>query len=233
MRCGCEPAPLVWPRRSAWHGRAYAGIHMQNPDDDPLFDFSRAMWNAAAERAPGVGGGHHVSIGCTEADFAAAMTEAVSLICDVSVIKNRFPCAAPRLKLLFVTNAGLDRIAPYDWLPAGVILMNNRGTHAAKAGEFGIMAVLMLANLVPEMVTHQRVGQWHKLWGNVVGGSPVTYRLGASWGARSHVTRRRSAWTSPAFAPRPCRIRIAPAWLVPRHWMPCCRARSSLSWPAL
>jgi phosphoglycerate dehydrogenase-like enzyme len=32
----------------------------------------------------------------------------------------------------------------------------------------------MLANRVPEMVTHQRAGHWHKLWGAVVTGQPVT-----------------------------------------------------------
>jgi phosphoglycerate dehydrogenase-like enzyme len=114
-------------------------IHLQNPVDDPLFDFSRGMWDAAVARAPEAGGGHTVSIGRTAADFAAAMTEAEALICDVSVIKARFPCPAPRLRLLFVTNAGLDRVAPFDWLPPEVILMNNRGTHAVKSGEFGIM----------------------------------------------------------------------------------------------
>ncbi len=125
------------------------------------------MWDAAAARAPDIGGGHIVSIGRTTADFTSAMTDAEALICDVSVIKAQFPCPAPRLKLLFVTNAGLDRLAPFDWLPPGVILLNNRGTHAVKSGEFGIMAVLMLANRVPEMVTHQRAGDWHKLWGAV------------------------------------------------------------------
>src|ERR1700722_5897232 len=149
-------------------------IHLQNPADDPLFDFSHAIWDAAASRAPDAGAGHMVTIGRTEADFTAAMTEAEALICDVSVIKARFPCAAPRLKLLFVTNAGLDRLAPFDWLPQGAALLNNRGTHAVKSGEFGIMAILMLANRVPEMVTHQRAGSWHKLWGAVVTVQPVT-----------------------------------------------------------
>ena len=52
-------------------------------------------------------------------DFASAMTDAEALICDVSVIKAQFPCPTPRLQLLFVTNAGLDRLAPFDWLPPG------------------------------------------------------------------------------------------------------------------
>lgn len=149
-------------------------IHLQNPVDDRLFDFSAAMWDAAAARAPDGGGNNIVSIGQTDTDFNSAMTEAEALICDVSVIREKFPCPAPRLKLLFVTNAGLDRLAPFDWLPTGVILMNNRGTHAVKSGEFGIMAVLMLANRVPAMVTHQRAGQWHKLWGAVVTAQPIT-----------------------------------------------------------
>jgi glyoxylate/hydroxypyruvate reductase A len=159
-------------------------IHLQNPDDDPLFDFSLAMWDAAAARAPDAGRGHDVSVGRSGADFAAAIQEAEALICDVSVIRRLFPCHAPRLKLLFVTNAGLDGIAPFDWLPSGVTLMNNRGTHAIKSGEFGIMAVLMLASRVPEMVTHQREGRWQKLWGAVVTGEPITIvGLGALGGS--------------------------------------------------
>jgi phosphoglycerate dehydrogenase-like enzyme len=166
-------------------------IHLQNPDDDPLFDFSSAMWDAAAARAPDIGSGHVISIGRTAADFTQAMPEAEALICDVSVIRSRFPCNAPRLKLLFLTNAGLDRIAPFDWLPPDVILMNNRGTHAVKSGEFGIMAVLMLASRVPEMVTHQRAGRWQKLWGTVVTHQPITIiGLGALGGS----VARHAAW---------------------------------------
>jgi phosphoglycerate dehydrogenase-like enzyme len=149
-------------------------IHIQNPANDPLFEFSRAMWDEATKRAPDAGLGHDVGIGDTAADFTVAMQDAEALICDVSVVQARFPCFAPNLKLLLVTNAGLDKLAPFDWLPPGVALLNNRGTHAVKSGEFGIMAVLMLASRVPEMVTHQRAGHWHKLWGTVLGGKRLT-----------------------------------------------------------
>jgi glyoxylate/hydroxypyruvate reductase A len=135
-------------------------IHIQNPADDPLFEFSRTMWEDAVARAPDIGTGHAVTIGTTTADFAATMPDAEALVCDVSVVRAHFPCPAPHLKLLFVTNAGLDRLAPFDWLPQGVALLNNRGTHAVKSGEFAIMAVLMLASRVPEMVTYQRAGRW-------------------------------------------------------------------------
>ena len=35
-------------------------IHIQNPADDPLFEFSRPLWDAAVARAPDIGPGHSV-----------------------------------------------------------------------------------------------------------------------------------------------------------------------------
>ena len=149
-------------------------IHIQNPANDPLFLFSYDMWDAAAARAGNIGRGHEVTLGDTDDDFAAGMEDAEALITEVGVITRLFPCRAPRLRLIFLTNAGLDALAPFDWLPRNVALLNNRGTHTVKAGEFGIMSVLMLANRVPQMVTHQRAGRWQKLWGTVLGGKRLT-----------------------------------------------------------
>lgn len=164
-------------------------IHLQNPADDPLFNFSAPMWDEAAARAGEIG--HDVTIGSTHSDFVTAMADAEALVTDASVIKVRFPCAAPKLKLLFATNAGLDRLAPFDWLPPDVVLMNNRGAHAVKAGEFAIMSILMLANRVPAMVTHQRQGIWHKLWGSALAGRAVTIvGLGTLGGATAEHAAR-------------------------------------------
>jgi glyoxylate/hydroxypyruvate reductase len=166
-------------------------IHLQNPDNDPLFDFSRAMWEAAAARSPDVGPDQDVSIGVTPADFVAAMRHAEALVCDASVIKALFPCPAPNLKLIFLTNAGLDKLAPFDWLPPGVVLMNNRGAHATKSGEFAIMSILMLANRIPAMVTNQRHGTWRKLWGSALGGRHLTVvGLGTLGGATAEQAAR-------------------------------------------
>src|SRR5271165_2943701 len=165
-------------------GCAQMRIHIQNPVDDPLFLFSRDMWDAAGSRAREIGAGHAVTIGDSEADFAAGIAEAEALITEIGVVAAKFPCFAPRLKLLFITNAGLDRLAPFDWSPPGVSLLKNAGVHAVKAGEFAIMSVLMLANRVPEMVTHQRAGRWQKLWGAVLDGRHVTIvGLGSLGGA--------------------------------------------------
>lgn len=166
-------------------------IHLQSPDNDPLFDFSRVLWEAAVARSRDIGAGHDVSIGATPADFVAAMQDAEALVTDASVIKALFPCPAPRLRLIFLTNAGLDRLAPFDWLPAGVVLMNNRGTHASKSGEFALMSILMLANHIPAMVTNQRQSVWRKVWGSVLSHRHLTVvGLGTLGGATAeHAVR--------------------------------------------
>jgi glyoxylate/hydroxypyruvate reductase len=179
-------------------------IHIHNPVDDPMFLFDRPMWEAAVARAGDIGTGHHVTIGDTEADFAAGIVDAEVLITDVVTAATQFPCAAPNMKLLMLTSAGLDKLAPFDWLPPHAALLNNAGVHNQKAGEFTLMSLLMLANRVPEMVTHQRAGQWHKLWGGVVTGRRVTVvGLGSLGGAAAmqatrfgmHVTGVRTAAT--------------------------------------
>jgi phosphoglycerate dehydrogenase-like enzyme len=132
------------------------------------------MWEAAASRVPEIGQGHTVTIGTSAQDFAEALKQAEALVTDTGTILRGFPPDAPHLKLVFVTSAGLDKLAPFAWLPDGAILMNNRGTHAAKSGEFGLMALLMLANRIPRMVTSQRAGVWREIWGGVLAGRAVT-----------------------------------------------------------
>jgi glyoxylate/hydroxypyruvate reductase len=149
-------------------------IHLQNPSGETLFSFDRAMWDAAIARAGLAPDAHSVTIGVTREDFTAALPTAEAIVTDTATIRHLFGRPTPKLKLVFITSAGLDRLAPFDWLPPGVILMNNRGTHAAKSGEFGIMALLMLANRIPRMVTNQRAGLWKEIWGNVLAGRSVT-----------------------------------------------------------
>jgi len=149
-------------------------IHVQNPADDPLYRISPDMWQAAAARAGEVGDGHQVSFADDAAAFVAAVAEAEALVGDKDAVRALMPCPAPRLRILFLTSAGLDNLAPFDWLPPGAMLLNNRGTHQTKAGEFGIMALLMLTSRLPQLVTNQRAGRWQKLWGTALTGRRVT-----------------------------------------------------------
>jgi phosphoglycerate dehydrogenase-like enzyme len=164
-------------------------IHIQNPTDDPAFTITPALWRAAATRAGALG--HQVGFADTAAGFAAAIGTAEVLVGDKDVLRPLLPAAAPALRAVFVTNAGVDNLAPFDWLPPGAALLNNRGTHAVKAGEFGLMAILMLASAIPAMVTDQRAGIWRKRWGHSVAGRRlVVLGLGTLGGAvATHAAR--------------------------------------------
>ncbi len=71
---------------------------------------------------------------------------------------------APRLRWIHIIGAGIEHLLPLDWLPPGVTLVNNRGVHAPKAGEFGLMAVLMLNNAIPALVTRQRARRYEPIY---------------------------------------------------------------------
>lgn len=148
-------------------------IHIHNDPSDPLYIITRAHWDDAVARAGDIGAGHVVSLGETAEEFAAAIAEAEALIAWPPVILRNFPVVAPKLRLIFLTVAGVDRVAPFDWLPPGVALLNNRGAHA-KGGEFAIMAVLMLVNRLPALIAAQRERRWEQLHGGVLAGRRLT-----------------------------------------------------------
>ncbi len=71
---------------------------------------------------------------------------------------------APNLEWIHVIGAGIEHYLPLDWLPRGVALVNNRGVHAPKAGEYGAMAILMLNSAMPALMTAQREARYHPIF---------------------------------------------------------------------
>lgn len=159
-------------------------IHLQSYISDNNFPLSPDVWDAAAARAPDVSAGHEVSFGDTAGAFTAAAPTMEVLISQTAALSKLTPFAAPHLKMIFCTSAGLERLAPFDWLPPGVPILNNRGAHSAKAGEFGIMSLLMLASRIPALATAQRAGKWLPRHGSVLAGRRlVVVGLGALGGS--------------------------------------------------
>ena len=50
---------------------------------------------------------------------------------------------APNLKWIHVISAGVNHLSPFDWMSEDLVLTNSSGVHAKKAGEFGLMSILM------------------------------------------------------------------------------------------
>ncbi|WP_051357259.1 D-2-hydroxyacid dehydrogenase [Azorhizobium doebereinerae] len=91
---------------------------------------------------------------------------------------------ARELKLIQCTSAGVEAYAPFDWLPPTLTLTNASGVHAAKVGEFGLMACLMLHEGVPEIASSQRRHAWNRrLRGVAAGRRVLIHGVGALGGA--------------------------------------------------
>lgn len=168
-------------------------IHLQSKPSVTNFALTQANWDTAAARAPDVSSGHALSFGEDAGALADGLQDAEVLVTHTAALAGALADGlppSPRLKMIYVTSAGLDKLAPFDWLPEGVALLNNRGTHAAKAGEYGLMALLMLINRMPASIGAQRDGAWRQVLGSVLAGHRVVFvglgTLGGSAAVHAH-----------------------------------------------
>lgn len=181
-------------------------IHIHNDPADGVPPITHAEWVAARPRL--AAGPARLSLGSSAADYRAAAGEVEVLVGSPRGLRTLLPLDPARLKIVACTWAGLDLLAPFDWLPRGVLLLNASGVHGTKAGEYVLMALLMLANRMPVHVRNQQARTWHPLYGvSVSGRHVVIVGLGAIGGAAATRCRqlgmrvtgvRRSATAHPA-----------------------------------
>lgn len=149
-------------------------IHIQNPPPDDLFVITPLQWAECAARWPDVGLGHDISYADDDAGFAKGIADAEILIGPPGVLKGRSLAGAKALKIVFVMAAGMDKLMPFDWLPPGVALLNNRGAHGPKMREFSLMALAMLNNRMPAYSTQQRREEWTGHFTTILRGKTCT-----------------------------------------------------------
>ena len=91
---------------------------------------------------------------------------------------------APNLKWIHCTAAGVEHMFPFNWAYDGLKITNSSGVHAKKAGEFGLMSVLMLQNHIPKIITNQKNKDFISTFGNPIAGKNIviigTGSLGSS-----------------------------------------------------
>ncbi|WP_235705426.1 D-2-hydroxyacid dehydrogenase [Acidiphilium iwatense] len=133
-----------------------------------------AEFAAAAAKAGPIGAGHLVTFGTSIAEYEQAAPAIEALIATPGTVRRLDLARAPRLRLIQSTAAGVDALAPFDMIPDGVMLLNNRGVHADRAGEFAIMAMLMLAAHMPEFATDQRAHRWNRRSSGIIAGLRAT-----------------------------------------------------------
>ena len=91
---------------------------------------------------------------------------------------------APNLKWIHCVSAGVEHLLPLDWMYDGLVLTNSSGVHSKKAGEYGLMSVLMLQNHMTKIITNQKNKKFISLFSNPIAGKTIvvvgTGSLGSS-----------------------------------------------------
>ena len=70
-------------------------------------------------------------------------------------------------------SAGVNHLSPFHWMTEDLVLTNSSGVHAKKAGEFGLMSILMLQNHMTRIVTNQKNKEFVSLLGKPIEGRKV------------------------------------------------------------
>lgn len=131
-------------------------LHVQNRSTQAeTYQVTRERFDAAIARHADLGVAVEASIGADLEGFDAAIGAADVLVLPVPVPAEWRPRlysledTAPKLAWVFQTGAGAEAIMPLDWLPRACVLTNNSGAHAEMAGEYAMLAVLMLNSRIP------------------------------------------------------------------------------------
>ena len=142
------------------------------PESEPVFTISREKYDVAAQKYPDLAERLDVLVDWDTDQFYESMKTAEVLL-TWNLPTENLADVAPRLKWIHIIGAGVEHLCPMDWVPAGVTVTNNKGAHADKAGEFALMAVLMLHNKMPAVLTNQRNNHWSSLFSTPIEGKTV------------------------------------------------------------
>ena len=157
-------------RQGAHQEQSRRAGHLPNtPEGEEVFTITRARFDAAAAHYPDVARRLEVFIDWDTENWATSMQTAEVLLTWDFPTEN-LAADAPNLEMIHCIGAGVEHLLPMDWLPDSVTLTNNKGVHAAKAGEFGLMGVLMLHNRVPALMTNQRSAVYDSLYSTPIAG---------------------------------------------------------------
>ena len=131
------------------------GSFPNTPEGEKVFAITKERFHEALVKFPNLKDRIESFIDWDENNFKTSMATS-----DILLTWN-LPTAnlvkiAPKLKWIHCISAGVEHLLPIDWLPNDVILTNNKGVHANKSGEYGLMSVLMLHNHLPTIVNNQQ-----------------------------------------------------------------------------
>jgi glyoxylate/hydroxypyruvate reductase A len=140
-------------------------IHFNSRRDaHPVFHMTPDIIKAALARRGKFVRKIQVSVGWDLENAPKMLKSASMLVTSMQVPRENLRKMAPQLRAIHLIGAGVEYLRPFDWLPKGVSITNNRGIHRQKAGEYILMCILMLNNRIPELMNAQASREWRPLF---------------------------------------------------------------------
>ncbi len=156
----------------------------------PVFEIDPGRFEEACARHPDVAARIEAkfSVDCSAFENEIAQSD---VLIGWAFPHRELRAKAQRLKWIHLTGAGVNHLAPFDWVPEKVRVSNNRGVHAPKAAEFGALAALMLVQRIPEIADQQLKRDWRLTYSpSIVGLTAGIVGVGNMGGAVAESCKR-------------------------------------------
>jgi len=159
------------------------GSFPTDAEGEKVFTITSSHFDKAFKKFPEIKEKVDIFFDWDEDNFNSSMSSS-----DILIAWN-FPTSnlkkiSPNLKWIHCISAGINHLTPLDWMRKELVLTNNSGIHSKKAGEYGLMSVLMLQNHLPKIITNQKNKKFISLFSNpIVGKTVVVIGTGALGGS--------------------------------------------------
>jgi len=149
-----------------------AGSFPTDAEGERVFTIKNSHFEKAFEKFPEIKKKVKIFIDWDEDNFNSSMSNS-----DILLTWN-FPTSnlkkvSPNLKWIHCISAGIEHLLPLDWMFEELVLTNNSGVHSKKAGEYGLMSVLMLHNHIPKIVSNQKNKKFVSLFSTPIAGKTI------------------------------------------------------------
>ena len=149
-----------------------AGSFPTDAEGEKVFTIKNSHFEKAFEKFPEIKEKVEIFIDWDEDNFNSSMSNS-----DILLTWN-FPTSnlkkvSPNLKWIHCVSAGVEHLLPLDWMFEGLVLTNNSGVHSKKAGEYGLMSVLMLHNHIPKIISNQKNKKFESLFSTPIAGKTI------------------------------------------------------------
>ena len=149
-----------------------AGSFPTDAEGEKVFTIKNSHFEKAFEKFPEIKEKVEIFIDWDEDNFNSSMSNA-NILLTWNFPTSNLKKVSPNLKWIHCISAGIEHLLPLDWMFEGLVLTNNSGVHSKKAGEYGLMSVLMLHNHIPKIVSNQKNKKFVSLFSTPIAGKTI------------------------------------------------------------